>query len=79
MEAAFGIQDDELVGLISGYEPAQQLGFSEQELKRLLVLRGRASRANSKAGIEEINTVNTAVSEKLLRCKRRSNNVPQRR
>ena len=69
LEAAFGVQDDELVGCLSEYKPAQILGFSEQELKCFLVLRGRASHANSSAGIEEIKIVNRKVDEKLPRLK----------
>ena len=45
LESAFNRQDDELVALLADYAPAQAMGFSRDELKKLLVLRGRAAHA----------------------------------
>ncbi len=69
LESGFGVQNEELIGCLSKYEPTQQLGFSEPELKSLLVLRGRASHASSRAGIEDIKIVNREVTEKMPRLK----------
>ena len=69
MASGFGVQGYELIRCLSTYQPAQQLGFCEQELKSLLFLRGRASHASSSAGIEEMNSVNREVAENLPRLK----------
>ena len=69
LEAGFGEQKQELVKIISAYQPAVELGFSEEELDGLYILRGRASHADSKAGIEEIRSVNIQVGQKLSRLK----------
>ena len=45
LEAAFGEDGDELVALLSAFPPVQELGYTETELKHLLLLRGRASHA----------------------------------
>ena len=42
LEAGFGLQNQELVKRISMYQPATEIGFSEEELDALYVLRGRA-------------------------------------
>jgi hypothetical protein len=69
LESAFGRKDDELIELISKYDPAIQLGFDKEELRVLHVLRGRASHAESSAGIAEYRHVKRETSSKLARLK----------
>src|SRR5205085_9366951 len=69
LEAAFGKRDDELVALLAKYEPARKLDFDEAEVKQLLVLRGRASHAQSSAGIKELVYVDQECSKQLPRLK----------
>jgi hypothetical protein len=54
LESAFGLQDDALVHALAAYPPAQELEFDRDELRELLVLRGRASHAATKGGLTEI-------------------------
>jgi hypothetical protein len=70
LEAAFGEDGDKLVALLSAFPPAQELGYTATELKDLLVLRGRASHAQSSAGLVEYERVNNLVSDKVerIRC-----------
>jgi hypothetical protein len=63
LEAAFGAKDDELVDLLSRCEAATDMEFTHDELRELLVLRGRASHASSRSRIEEIATVERAATE----------------
>jgi hypothetical protein len=65
LEAAFGKRDDALVTLLAKYEPARRLGFDEAEVKQLLWLRGRASHAQSSAGIKEWVDVDQECSKQL--------------
>lgn len=53
-EAAFGQNDDALVGSLSRCEAATEMEFTRDELQDLLVLRGRASHAYSRADLDEI-------------------------
>lgn len=69
LESAFGEQEQELVNKLTGYQPSIELGFSEEELRDLNVLRGRTSHAGSRAGIEEIRTVNGQAAQKVGRLK----------
>ena len=69
LEAAFGKTDDELVTLLANYEPAKMLRFDEAEIKQLLVLRGRASHAQSSAGIKELVYADRECSNQLPRLK----------
>jgi|SRR5579863_1632980 len=69
LEAAFGKRDDDLVSLLIQYEPARKLGFNEAEIKQLHVLRGRASHAQSSAGIKELVNVEKVCAEQLPRLK----------
>ena len=69
LESAFGVQDNKLVELLSRYDPAQEIGFTEDELSELLILRGRASHAQSNAGIAEHDYVVSETSKKLPRLK----------
>lgn len=69
LEAAFGKSDDELVALLAKFEPSKKLRFDEVEVKQLLVLRGRASHAQSKAGIKELVFVDKECTNQLPRLK----------
>jgi hypothetical protein len=69
LESAFNRQDDELVGLLADYPPAQAMAFSRAELKRLLVLRNRAGHAASKAGVKQLLAVERECSQSLTRLK----------
>lgn len=69
LESAFGTKDNELIQLLSEYKPAIQLGFTQEELKKLLILRGRASHAESRSGINEHQFVNSQISKVLPRLK----------
>jgi hypothetical protein len=69
LESAFQSRDDDLVRLLAAYPPAQQMKFDETELRSLLVFRGRASHAQSKAGIEELITVEHECGRRLGRLK----------
>lgn len=69
LEAAFGKRDDELVALLTKYEPARKLGFVEAEVKQFLVLHGRASHAQSSAGIKELVHVDQECTKQLPRLK----------
>ena len=51
------------------FEPAIAIGFTFEELKNLWVLRGRASHAESKAGIEEHKFISKQISKVLPRLK----------
>ncbi len=69
LEAAFGKRDDELVALLANYEPAGKLRFDEAEIKQFLVLRGRASHAQSSVGIKELVYVDQECARQLPRLK----------
>ncbi len=69
LESAFARSDDELVKLLTSYPPAQQLAFDDAELQDLLVLRGRASHAQSKAGVLELIAVERDCGKRLGRLK----------
>jgi len=69
LEAAFGVSDDKLIEILTDFKPAKELGFTKDELKELLVLRGRASHAESKSGIRELRAVITENSDALPRLK----------
>lgn len=69
LESAFGTKDSDLIDLLSEYRPAQQMDFTNNELRSLLVLRGRASHAESRSGIKEYQFVTEEVSRLLPRLK----------
>ncbi|WP_420645650.1 hypothetical protein [Candidatus Leptofilum sp.] len=69
LESAFGAKDRRLIQLLSKYKPASNIGFSEEELRGLLILRGRASHAESKKGVHEFHDTNSQISEALPRLK----------
>jgi hypothetical protein len=49
------------------YPPPLELGFDNDELRALLILRGRASHAQSKAGVAELTAIESACHHKLPR------------
>lgn len=57
LEAAFGVKDDELLDLLSQCDAATDMEFTRDELRELLVLRGRASHASSRSKIKEVAAV----------------------
>ncbi|HEU4400069.1 MAG TPA: hypothetical protein VFU54_19800 [Actinomycetota bacterium] len=69
LESAFDLQDDKLVAVLADYPPAQAMGFDAEELQALLVLRGRASHAASRASQRELLTVTRQCLEGLARLK----------
>lgn len=69
LESAFGAKGSQLIQLISSYQPATELGFTNQELQELQILRGRSSHAESRSGISEFQFVNQHVSKVLPRLK----------
>lgn len=54
LESAFASHDQGLIDLLTSFEPLGPLGVDAAELRGLLILRGRASHAQSKAGLREI-------------------------
>lgn len=54
LESAFASNDQALVELLASFEPLKLLGVDAGEIRGLLILRGRASHAQSKAGLREI-------------------------
>lgn len=67
LESAFQARDDVLVELLAEYPDAKAMGFDRNELRELLVLRGRASHAQSRSGLDEIVTVEQACRDRKLR------------
>lgn len=67
LEAAFGEQGPRLVELVATCSAAQDLEFTRAELSELMVLRGRASHASSRAGAKEVAEVERAADEALQR------------
>ena len=69
LESAFGERDDRLVALLASYEPAKEVEFGPDELRALLLLRGRASHAQSSSGIAEVRFVRRECQKRLPRLK----------
>jgi hypothetical protein len=69
LESAFRLQDDELVQALARYAPAQELGFEHAELRELLVLRGQASHAATRGGLDEILRVGEEARRRADRLK----------
>jgi hypothetical protein len=69
LESAFGLADAALVAKLGNYEPIEGL-VDEGELKAWLVLRGRASHAQSRAGIAELAEVERLCQAAVDRLKR---------
>lgn len=69
LESAFTLQDDELIAALAAYPPATDLEFDADELRELLVLRGRASHARSRTGRRELRQVRADVLQREGRLK----------
>jgi len=69
LEAAFHSKDVELVRHLAEFTPAKKMRFTEGELSELLILRGRVSHAESKAGLKEITRADGAAMASLGRLK----------
>ena len=69
LESAFGVKGDQLISCLSDFMPAQQLKFTTDELRQLHILRGRASHAESRSGIDEYRFVFTKTNRRLPRLK----------
>jgi len=67
LESAFDRQDDALVELLAQYPPALELKFARDELKKMLVLRGRASHAATRGGVSELRKVNREATRAMDR------------
>lgn len=74
LESAFGAKDADLLEALGAYEPIQDL-VQEGELKQLHVLRGRASHAESKAGVAEQMAVERLCKEEMPKLKRLAERV----
>jgi hypothetical protein len=64
LESAFGLKGQALIDALAAYPPTLQVDATADELKALHQLRGRASHAESRAGIRELRRVRSAVSER---------------
>jgi hypothetical protein len=69
LEAAFQLKDSALIRRLADYEPARQLAFDRDELKELHTLRGRASHAESRSGVHELEHVERECGTRVARLK----------
>ncbi len=69
LESAFRRKHRRLVDILALYPPARQIGFTREEVEALLVLRGRASHAESRAGLAELREVERQVQTHVPRLK----------
>jgi hypothetical protein len=69
LESAFGEYDRQLIGYLADFAPAQDMGFTRDEIKDLYELRGSASHAASKSGIEQHRSDFNETSHRLPRLK----------
>jgi hypothetical protein len=67
LESAFGLDGRALISALAGFGPLRDLGVDEDELQQLLILRGRASHAASRAGVKELGDVEIEVLARLGR------------
>jgi hypothetical protein len=67
LEAAFQLKDSELIDRLAEYGPASEMEFDRDELKDLHTLRGRASHAESRNGVHELEHVERACGAQLAR------------
>jgi hypothetical protein len=65
LESAFGADGDKLITLLAEYPPVAKRGLSREDLEQLLVIRGRASHAATKAPGREWWQIQDLVSEHL--------------
>jgi hypothetical protein len=69
LESAFGAKDRSLLKLLADFPPLMAMEVKESELKELWVLRGRASHAESKKGMDELAFVRRECSHRMTRLK----------
>ena len=69
LESAFSTKDRRLVQLVAKYAPAKAIGFTHEELNKMLVLRGRASHAESRSGMSEYRDAAWETARRLPRLK----------
>lgn len=67
LEAAFQLKDSELLDRLADYGPAIEMEFNRNELKELHILRGRASHAESRTGVHELEHVERECDRQLAR------------
>ena len=65
LESAFREKSDKLAKLLAQFEPVKKMGFTEEHLHDLTILRHRASHLYSKAGIAEFRRANADVEDVL--------------
>ena len=69
LESAFGRKNRHLTALLADFPPARQIGCTLDEAEALRTLRGRASHAESRAGLREILAVEQEARQSLPRLK----------
>jgi hypothetical protein len=69
LEAAFQLKDNDLIQRLAEYGPVRQLGFDRDELRELHTLRGRASHAESRSGVHELEHVERECAARVARLK----------
>jgi hypothetical protein len=67
LEAAFRLKDSELIDRLAEYGPASEMEFDRDELRDLHTLRGRASHAESRSGVHELEHVERECGTRLAR------------
>ncbi len=67
LEAAFQLKDSELIDRLAEFGPASEMEFDRDELKHLHTLRGRASHAESRSGVHELEHVERECGAQLAR------------
>jgi hypothetical protein len=67
LEAAFQLKDSELIDQLADYRPASEMEFDRDELRELHTLRGRASHAESRSGVHELEHVERECGARLAR------------
>lgn len=67
LESAFNQKGKSLVKCLANYKPAMDICFDEEELNELLVLRGRASHAETSVPDIELNEVEGLCQSKITR------------
>jgi len=69
LESAFCMRENALVNALAKYQPAKELGFTEDELSALRDARGGASHAVGSGGLAQIVADNQMARERLPRLK----------
>ncbi len=69
LESGFGCKNEKLIRLLAHYPPAVELGFTRNELRKLLTVRHRISHGLTKAGIRELRLASIEAAKLLDRLK----------